>query len=150
VNDDINTALIGSTDALTTSFTDDIEGSAPQGAKIDYMVQAVEGIGNPYGIFERSSSNPVPVYMEGNLYVPNAFAPNGVNNVWLPITYFIDKSDYHVSVFNRWGKKVFESNDDTKGWDGSNCIADVYVYLIDYKNSRGEYLQVKGNVMLLR
>ena len=150
VNGDMNTALIGSTDALNTTYTDNAEEAAPMGAKIEYLVQAVEGIGNPYGILERSNSNPVPVYMEGNLYVPNAFAPSGLNTTWLPITHFIEKTDYHVSVFNRWGKKVFETNDDTVAWDGSDCIADVYVYLIDYKNARGEYLQVKGTVILLR
>ncbi|PBQ31152.1 hypothetical protein CNR22_05025 [Sphingobacteriaceae bacterium] len=150
INDDLNGALIGSTDALTTTYTDDIEAAASQGAKIEYQVQAVEGIGNPYGIFENSSSNAVPVFMEGNLYVPNAFAPSGVNKIWLPVAYFIEKTEYHVSVFNRWGKKVFEANDNLTGWDGSDCISDVYVYLIDYKNARGEYLQVKGTVMLLR
>ena len=150
INDNMNTALIGSTDALTTTYTDNLEGAASQGANINYLVQAVEGIGNPYGIFERSSSNPVPVYMEGNIYVPNAFAPEGTNKTWLPITHFIEKTDYHVSVYNRWGKKVFETTDDTKAWDGNSCIADVYVYLIDYKNARGEYMQVKGNVLLLR
>lgn len=150
INGDISTALIGSTDALTTSYTDDIEGAASKGAKIEYLVQAVEGIGNSYGIFERSSSNLAPVYMEGNLYVPNAFSPQGVNKTWLPVTHFIEKTDYHVSVFNRWGKKVFETSDDQTGWDGANCIAGVYVYLIDYKNARGEYLEIKGNVLLLR
>ena len=150
VNDQISTALIGSTDPSTTNYTDDVENVAAAGADIEYLVEAVEGIGNPHGIFERSSSNVTPVYMEGNLYVPNAFSPTGVNKTWLPVTHFIEKKDYHVHVYNRWGKKVFESNDDTTAWDGSNCIADMYVYLIDYKNSRGEYLQIKGTVLLLR
>jgi gliding motility-associated-like protein len=150
INDDMNVAPVGSTDALTTAYTDDVEDAAPDGARIEYMVQAVEGIGNPYGILEKSNSNAVPIYMEGNLYVPNAFAPQGINKTWLPITQFVDKSDYHVSIFNRWGKKVFETWDDAVGWDGENCISDVYVYLIDYKNSRGEYLQAKGTITLLR
>jgi hypothetical protein len=150
INDNLNGAIVGSTDPLTTSYTDNIENAAPQGAKIDYFVEAVEGIANPYGIIERSHSNKVSVYMEGNIFVPNAFAPKGTNSTWLPVTYFIDKTDYHVSVFNRWGKKVFECFDDITSWDGENCIADVYVYLIDYKNARGEYMQVKGSLLLLR
>jgi len=150
LNEDISTALVGTTDALTTYFTDNLENSAPRGARIDYVVQAVEGIGNPYGIFEMSNSNAVPVYMEGTIFVPNAFAPEGVNTTWLPITHFVEKAEYHVSVFNRWGKKVFESHDDKRAWDGADCISDVYVYLIDYKNARGEYLQVKGTVSLMR
>lgn len=150
VNDDLNAALIGSTDALKTSFTDNIENAAAQGAKIEYVVQAVEGIGNPYGILENSNSNPVSVYMEGTVFVPNAFAPTGVNRTWMPITSFIEKTDYHVRVFDRWGKKVFEAADDVSSWNGEDCIAGVYVYLIDYKNARGEYLELKGTVTLMR
>ena len=150
INDNTTSPPIASTDALTTSYTDNIEGAASQGAKIEYLIEAVEGIGNSYGILEKSSSNAVSVYMEGNLYIPNAFAPQGSNTTWLPITYFIEKTEYRVRVFNRWGKKVFETNDDKQAWDGENCIADVYVYLIDYKNARGEYMQAKGNVLLVR
>ena len=150
MNDDLNAALIGSTDALKTSFTDNIENAAAQGAKIEYVVQAVEGIGNPYGILENSNSNPVSVYMEGTVFVPNAFAPTGVNRTWMPITSFIEKTDYHVRVFDRWGKKVFEAADDVSSWNGEDCIAGVYVYLIDYKNARGEYLELKGTVTLMR
>lgn len=150
VNDALSGGPIGYTDALTTSYTDNLEEVASQGAKIEYMVQAVEGLGNPYGIQELSNSNPVSVYEEGRLFVPNAFAPGGVNKIWKPVTHFIEKTEYKVSVFNRWGKKVFESSDDVTGWDGENCIADVYVYLIDYKNARGEYKQLKGTVSLLR
>lgn len=150
VNDGLNASPIGYTDAQTTSYTDNLEEVASQGAKIEYMVQAVEGLGNPYGIQELSNSNPVSVYEEGRLFVPNAFAPGGVNKTWKPVTHFIEKTEYKVSVFNRWGKKVFESSDDVTAWDGENCIADVYVYLIDYKNARGEYKQLKGTVSLLR
>jgi gliding motility-associated-like protein len=76
--------------------------------------------------------------------------PDGLNKVWRPVTHFIEKEEYQVSVFNRWGKKVFETRDDAQGWDGADCPAGVYVYLIDYKNARGEYKQLKGTLSLLR
>lgn len=150
VNDIIDPAPIGSTGTLNLSYIDNLEDVSGKGAKIDYRVQAVEDAGNPYNIIENSYSNPYPVYMEGGLFVPNAFAPTGLNSTWLPVTYFIEKSEYHVSVFNRWGKKVFETSSDTEAWDGAGCQPDVYVYLIDYKNSRGEYMQIKGNVLILK
>ena len=82
------------------------------------------------------------------IFVPTAFAPKGKNKIWLPVTHFVDKSEYTVTVFNRWGNKLFETHDDTKGWDGANALNDVYVYLITYKNSRGEYKELKGSVLL--
>ena len=133
-----------------TNYTDNIEESAPQGAKVEYMVQAVEGIGNNYGIKESSNSNIVAVYMEGQMFVPNAFTPAGANPVWKPVTHFVDRYEYSVRIFNRWGKMVFETRDPEAGWDGANCIAGVYAYLISYKNSRGEYLEKTGSVALIR
>ena len=142
--------IVGFADAFTSTFTDELEDEARDGSQIEYNLEVVEGLSNPFGIRERSLSNAVPVYIEGRVYVPNAFAPEGVNKTWLPVTHFVDKSDYLVRVYNRWGSKVFESNRDDEAWDGSNCSSGVYVYLISYKNSRGEYMEAKGNVMLLR
>ncbi|MCW3075719.1 MAG: hypothetical protein JWO32_328 [Bacteroidetes bacterium] len=149
INDIVGSSPIGSTGAGDTLFTDELEEEAPNGSKINYLVEAVEGIGDAYGFAERSNSNTVPVYIEGEIYIPDAFAPKGLNRIWLPVTHFVDKTEYSVSVFNRWGTKIFETNDDTKGWDGSNSLPDVYAYLIRYKNSRGEYLERKGTIYLM-
>ncbi|MCU0360314.1 MAG: gliding motility-associated C-terminal domain-containing protein [Bacteroidia bacterium] len=150
VNKSDNTVPIGFTDAFTNSYTDELEEEAPEGTQIDYRVEAVEGITNPFGLRERSFSNSVPVYMEGRIFVPNAFAPEGVNKIWKPITHFVDKSEYRVQVFDRWGHKVFETNSDDEGWDGGNCSFGVFAYLITYKNARGEYLETKGFLTLIR
>jgi hypothetical protein len=53
-------------------------------------------------------------------------------------------------VFDRWGKKVFETDKDNEGWDGEGFDDGIYVYLINYKNARGEYVELKGTVALLR
>ena len=53
--------------------------------------------------------------------IPNAFSPNqdGQNDLYL-ITdeeaKIIETLD--LQIFNRWGQKVFETNDKTRGWDG--------------------------------
>lgn len=150
VNNTDNSTPIGFTDVFTTTFTDELEEEAPEGTQIDYRVEAIEGITNPFGLREKSFSNSVPVYVEGRLFVPNAFAPEGVNKLWLPVTHFVDKNEYHVQVFDRWGHKVFETNRDDEPWDGGNNSFGIYVYLITYKNARGEYLESKGYVTLLR
>lgn len=150
VNKADNATPIGFTDVFTTSFTDELEDEAPEGTQIDYRVEAIEGISNPFGFREKSFSNSVPVYVEGRIFVPNAFAPEGVNKIWLPVTHFVDKNEYHVQVFDRWGHKVFETNRDDEGWDGGNNSFGIYVYLISYKNARGEYLESKGYITLVR
>ncbi len=149
INDVKNPNPQASTTSNDTSYTDDLQEEASNGAKVEYLIEAVEGISNQYGFLELSNSNTAEVYMEGRLFIPTAFAPSGKNKTWLPITHFIDKQEYKVTVYNKWGNKVFETTDDTKAWDGSNSKPDVYVYLISYKNSRGEYKEEKGTVLLL-
>ncbi len=132
-----------------STFIDNVQDEAPNGSKVEYMVEAVEGIGNIYSLFETSKSNKRDIYQEGELFVPNAFSPKGVNKTWLPVTHFIDKNEYKVNVFDRWGKVVFSTTDYKQAWTGDNQPSGIYVYLIQYKNSRGEYRESKGTVLLV-
>ena len=63
-------------------------------------------------------------------------------------------TDYEFAVFNRWGLQVFNSKSIDQGWDGTNSGVKqeigVYVYLVRFKTSKGEYLEFKGSVTLIR
>jgi gliding motility-associated-like protein len=131
-------------------YVDNVEDYTSDKGLFSYYVEAVEGPGNIYGFQAFAKSNTADAYVEGNVFIPNAFAPNGLNNIWLPITQFVEKTDYKVKVFNRWGAKVFETENDKEGWNGAGAIDNVYVYLIEYKNSRGEYIQLKGHLTIVR
>src|SRR5690606_24227281 len=55
-----------------------------------------------------------------HLYVPSAFTPNGdgLNDIFRAV--MSDNSHiFLLQVFNRWGKKIFESHDILRGWDGT-------------------------------
>lgn len=135
---------------LTRTYTDNIQNFVADQGKFSYYVEAVEGNGNVYGFKDKAKSNPADAYVEVNVFVPNVFAPKGLNNVWLPIAQYVEKTDYKVMVFNRYGSKIFETHSDTEGWTGDAATDDVYVYLIEYKNARGEYIQLKGHVTIVR
>ena len=49
-----------------------------------------------------------------------------------------------VTIYNRWGKLVFETDVLDFRWDGSGVPAGVYYYLIKYSNS-----EIKGHVSVL-
>ena len=53
------------------------------------------------------------------IYIPTAFSPNedGVNDEFLLSTPHQLES-YDIAIYDRWGSKVFESNDLTKSWTG--------------------------------
>ena len=87
-------------------------------------------------------------------YIPNIFSPNsdGANDILYIRGENIKEAS--ISIYNRWGEKVFESNDIAKGWDGNYkgkpCPADVYVYYANITFSNGITEQKKGNVTLVR
>jgi gliding motility-associated-like protein len=69
------------------------------------------------------------------LYVPNAFTPqggfgDGLNEIFY--AYGTNIIDFKMSIFNRWGQKLFETVDIHKGWNGvykGNLVQmDVYVW----------------------
>lgn len=150
INNETPKEAIASLGLFSDTYSDNLEDEAPNGSKVDYYVEALEGSGNPFGFLENSRSNINPVYMEGNIFIPEAFVPSGVNKVWKPVTHFVDKTEYRVRVYNRWGNKIFETTDDTQGWDGDGAEYGMYVYLISYKNARGEYMELKGTFLLIR
>ncbi|HRH12693.1 MAG TPA: gliding motility-associated C-terminal domain-containing protein, partial [Bacteroidia bacterium] len=57
-------------------------------------------------------------------------------------------------IFNKWGEKVFETNDKEQGWDGTYkgdpMNTDVFVYRIEGITFNGKAFSMKGNVTLIR
>jgi len=136
--------------AGTNTYTDDVSALYDYSGKFTYYVEAIEGAGNPYGLAKTSASNYADVYVDAGLFVPNAFVPKGHNKIFLPVGNFIEKEDYKLSIFDRWGIKVFESTDLEQGWDGGKFEQGIYAYFIQYKTSIGEFREQTGTVMLVR
>ncbi len=120
-----------------------------------YYVKAVEKPSGIYPFVDTSYSNIAEAYQDPIVWIPNAFDPKGINHIFKPVGVFIDVTGYDLVILNRWGIKVFESTDPNIGWDGTHTGSkpveeDVYVYLLTYTSSRGQYFQRKGTVMLLK
>ena len=65
------------------------------------------------------SSEMMVAISESYLPVPNVFTPNGDNqNDEFRVAYR-SLAEFHIWVYNRWGKLVYESDDPSKGWDGT-------------------------------
>ena len=135
-------------------YIDDISMLMEGQGVFNYYVEALEGMGNSYGFNDISLSNTAEAYQEPQVFVPNAFRPSGYNSLFLPVSSFVNISEYEFYVFNRWGLNVFSTTDVNEGWDGtkggSKCELGVYVYLLRFKTSRGDYIERKGTVTLIR
>jgi gliding motility-associated-like protein len=91
-------------------------------------------------------------------HFPNAFTPNGdgANDVFKPV-FDCPPLTMHFVIYNRWGKKVFETNDPNGGWEGSaggaDATSDVYAWTLEYVvefNGIQQQINEKGEVTLLR
>jgi gliding motility-associated-like protein len=90
-----------------------------------------------------------------NVYVPNAFTPNGDGkNDLFKILGTENVSSFHLKVFNRYGETVFETSDKANGWDGKyqgKYLPGTYVYLLEYKDTASTQPQnLKGSFILIR
>jgi gliding motility-associated-like protein len=90
------------------------------------------------------------------IYVPNAFSPNGDgrNDVFKVLNADLIK-EFSLEVFNRYGEKVFVSNNAWQGWDGtikgSNANAGTYVWVLRYRDVTYNVQKIlNGSIVLIR
>lgn len=86
---------------------------------------------------------------------PNVFSPNGdgVNDSFVPIKYN-DNLNANLSIYNRWGVKVFFTNNLISGWDGSYngniCSDGTYFWVVQYLSLTNESRELHGSVTLIK
>ncbi len=88
------------------------------------------------------------------VFVPRAFSPNGdgTNDILYVRGESIDI--VHFIVYDRWGEKMFETNNLSQGWDGTfrgkMLPPDVYGYYLSVTCIGGDTYTEKGNVTIIR
>ncbi|MGZ3864084.1 MAG: T9SS type B sorting domain-containing protein [Bacteroidia bacterium] len=87
-------------------------------------------------------------------FVPTGFSPNGDG---LNDSLFVRSNcltNFTFKVFDRWGEKVFETDNLDKGWDGrfrgDPMNAAVFVYTLEGYLKNGKSVKQKGNITLVR
>jgi len=86
--------------------------------------------------------------------VPNAFTPlsGGINSKVFVKGFGITKLQF--VIWNRWGQKVFETNDVNIGWDGKfkGVVQpmDAYAYTLSVEFFDGKKATKKGDITLIR
>ena len=86
-------------------------------------------------------------------YMPNAFTPNADarNEVFKPVAHGIKK--YQLQIFDRWGERIFDTNNPEEGWDGTfrgqPCKQDSYVWRVGVTTNVGRIEERSGSVVIL-
>lgn len=92
---------------------------------------------------------------ESKLEIPNYFSP-GQNGETIKEfrVYYKSLVKFKCSIFNRWGNKIYEWTDPSKGWDGkykgSYVSTGVYFYVITAEGSDGKKYKKGGDINVLR
>ncbi len=91
-------------------------------------------------------------------FLPNAFTPNydGKNEVYKPKGLSLGVSFYSMTIWDRWGEKVFETGDPDEGWNGSknntgqDLPVGVYMCVLQYRDARNRPNELREFVTLIR
>ena len=79
---------------------------------------------------------------EHTLFVPNGFTPDldGNNDTFKIFHHAMKTETFSISIFDRYGSLVFQSNDPDMAWDGTNMktgsplITGTYSYVLSYQD----------------
>ena len=87
---------------------------------------------------------------------PNAFTPNGdgSNDEFCLKGWSECATSFYISIFNRWGEKVYDSEDPSFCWDGKYLGAElnsaVFVFYIKAEIMNMGTITKKGNITLIK
>lgn len=93
---------------------------------------------------------------KSKINIPNVFTPNGDGKNDEFNIQIVGYKKYALTIWNRWGNTVFESDNAEKMWngktnnDGAENPAGTYYYLFTYQLRGGEEKTVRGSITLIR
>lgn len=153
----------GSSVILNTNNGNSFDYNFPTEGNYNITVTSLDGNNQPSDDSPNSFTQKLNVtctnsseYGSNNFFLPNAFLPNNDGN---NDTYSIQGDNkcltkLSIKVFDRWGEKVFESENPNFMWDGTSkgklLNPSVYVYNVSAEFSNGQKLNKKGNITLLK
>jgi len=90
------------------------------------------------------------------IYIPNAFTPNndGINDAFRVVISEVVR--YELDIYDRWGERVFHSEDPDEVWIGNvnggdhYALPGMYNYRLKWKGSRTDAEEMFGTFELMR
>ncbi|MBI3133328.1 MAG: gliding motility-associated C-terminal domain-containing protein [Bacteroidetes bacterium] len=90
----------------------------------------------------------------GDVFIPNAFSPDDIGQNNMECVYGRCISGMVFTIYDRWGEKVFVTENQDICWDGmykgKPLNSGVYVYIFEGTLLTGEKVEKKGNITLVR
>lgn len=149
--------LVATLPESQTSFSEDLNDftQAELSGIFCFFVRAFEGSANPYGFSGESRSNLTCVTLEPEIFIPDAFTPDGDGrNDYFKVFFTFIPAGYHMIVYDRWRNPVFESRDPQRHWDGTlsngrKAPEGIYTYLLLVETQGGRKVRKTGQLALI-
>lgn len=146
--------------ANTTNLSESVatQISNTEGSKASFQVLATQSVvlpsGNAFPFTSRS--NIFTFELPSAAFIPTAFTPNGdiFNPTFKPELRFVQSGT--MIIYDRWGSIIFETNDLSQGWDGTEAAGSrlapvgTYAYKIQTISEDGTPTFYSGSVTLIR
>lgn len=95
-------------------------------------------------------------FVDCQVNIPNIITPNGdgINDTWR--IELAQPQFYQATVYNRSGRKVYESNDANQNWDGTNsisgepCPEGAYFFVVQVSDFEGKIVEEQGSLSIMR
>lgn len=86
------------------------------------------------------------------VFVPNAFTPNGdgINDELLVRSTVRDPERFEFTVYDRWGRALFRSQEQERGWQPTDVPQGLYNWHLRMHDAHGSPHERRGHVTLLR
>ena len=89
------------------------------------------------------------------MFIPSAFSPNGdgVNDLFTIGHRLV--TEFEITIFDRWGRMLYQSKDLNFAWDGADPAGGVlpegvYTYKVDWTGYHGGTSTETGTITLIR
>ncbi len=155
-NPDITTEAITSGDASLLKYKYQLQEGTDTETKYCYRVVALLDL-DCGGLLKEVTciSNIACVEKEAGFFMANGFVPGGYTPEFAPVFYFKESlQSYEMSIFDRYGGKIFTTKNTEKGWDGNKgsqpMPPGIYTYLVKIKSSNGAKEEKRGSLTLIR
>jgi gliding motility-associated-like protein len=135
-----NWVINGVPSATTSSFCYTIPDTS--GICVTLFVQDANGCPD-------TATSCVTVLGEALISIPNVFTPNGDGiNEFLKFRFLEVFNGNNLTIFNRWGKKIFEQDNYKNDWNGSGFNDGTYFFILSVPEATPNVY--KGYIQLIR
>jgi gliding motility-associated-like protein len=128
-----------------------------QKSHLQKVVEVIDSVIYPMSTPVKNDPAEEPLPHEDNLFwAPNVIVPAGDvdDNRTFSMKFTSTVSQFMITIFNRGGRQVFQSNDPAFVWDGtfkgSALSQGAYIWVAKFRDSAGKLHEEHGTVTLIR